>query len=143
LIKSNRRYFILQGLYFRFLFLWQPFFFHKIIDHILRNICCVFTSPFNAFIDISEGYCILCFLLQHDRVNIITEGFSAREDTIDGLPHSIFREGITYMMEDTKNILRCTHYILISRYFERRADHSCKIAKNVHYMETGERIEIK
>ena len=73
----------------------------------------------------------------------LTEGFSARDDTIDALRHSIFREGITYMMEDPKNISRCTHYIMVARYLERCADHACKIAENVHYMETGERIEIK
>ncbi|MCK9590944.1 MAG: phosphate signaling complex protein PhoU [Methanoregula sp.] len=69
--------------------------------------------------------------------------FSARDDTIDSLQQSIFREGITYMMEDPKSITRCTNYILVARYLERCADHACKIAENVHYMETGERIEIK
>jgi phosphate transport system protein len=73
----------------------------------------------------------------------LTEGFSGRDDAVDALRHSIFREGISYMMEDPKNISRCTHYIMIARYLERCADHACKIAENVHYMETGERIEIK
>ena len=73
----------------------------------------------------------------------LIEGFSARDDTVDALRHSIFREGITYMMEDPKNISRCTHYIMVARYLERCADHACTIAENVHYRETGERIEIK
>lgn len=68
--------------------------------------------------------------------------FSARDDTIDALRHSIFREGITHMMEDPKTITRCTHYIMVARYLERCGDHACKIAENVHYMNTGERIEI-
>jgi phosphate transport system protein len=68
--------------------------------------------------------------------------FTARDDTIDALRHSIFREGISHMMEDPRNITLCTHYIMIARYLERCADHACKIAENVHYMETGERIEI-
>ena len=68
--------------------------------------------------------------------------FSARDDTIDSLRQSIFREGITYMMEDPKSITRCTNYILVARYLERCADHACKIAENVQYMNTGERIEI-
>lgn len=76
-----------------------------------------------------------------DELRVINE-FSARDDTIDALRHSIFREGITYMMEDPKNISRCTHYIMVARYLERCADHACKIAENVHYMNTGERIEI-
>jgi len=78
---------------------------------------------------------------ESDNLRLIGE-FSARDDTIDALRHSIFREGITYMMEDPKNISRCTHYIMVARYLERCADHSCKIAENVHYMHTGERIEI-
>ena len=69
--------------------------------------------------------------------------FSTRDDTVDALRHSIFREGITYMMEDPKNITRCTHYIMVAQYLERCADHACKIAENVHSMETGERTEIK
>jgi phosphate transport system protein len=79
---------------------------------------------------------------ESDNLTVI-DGFSARDDTIDALRHSIFREGITYMMEDPKNISRCTHYIMVARYLERCADHACKIAENVYYMETGERIEIK
>ncbi len=76
-----------------------------------------------------------------DNITIIRD-FSTRDDTIDALRHSIFREGITYMMEDPKNISPCTNYIMVARYLERCADHACKIAENVHYMHTGERIEI-
>jgi phosphate transport system protein len=68
--------------------------------------------------------------------------FSARDDTIDALRHSIFREGISHMMEDPRNITLSTHYIMVARYLERCGDHACTIAENVHYMETGERIEI-
>ena len=78
---------------------------------------------------------------EKDAVDGISD-FSARDDTIDSLRQSIFREGITYMMEDPKSITRCTNYILVARYLERCGDHACKIAENVHYMHTGERIEI-
>jgi phosphate transport system protein len=69
--------------------------------------------------------------------------FSSRDDAIDALRHSIFREAITYMMENPKTITQATYYIIIARYLERCADHACKIAENVQYMETGERVEIK
>jgi phosphate transport system protein len=72
----------------------------------------------------------------------LIEDFSGRDDTIDALRHSIFREGITHMIENPTTITHCTHYIMVARYLERCADHACKIAENVHYMETGERIEI-
>ncbi|MCK9307270.1 MAG: phosphate signaling complex protein PhoU [Methanoculleus sp.] len=66
-----------------------------------------------------------------------------REDTVDALRYSIFRECLTYMMEDPKNITRCTNYVMIARYLERCGDHACKIAEKVHYMVTGDRIEIR
>jgi len=68
---------------------------------------------------------------------------SDREGTVDALRYSIFRECLSYMMEDSKNITRCSHYIMISRYLERCGDHACKMAEKIHYMVTGERIEIK
>jgi phosphate transport system protein len=54
---------------------------------------------------------------ESDNLTLI-EGFSARDDTVDALRHSIFREGISYMMEDPKNISRRTYYIMVARYLE-------------------------
>jgi len=68
--------------------------------------------------------------------------FSERDDDVDELRYSIFRECLTYMMEDQKVITRCTHYILVARYLERCADHACKMAEKIHYMVAGEHIEI-
>lgn len=70
------------------------------------------------------------------------ENLSERDDDVDQLRYSIFRECLTYMMEDQKKISRCTYYILVARYLERCADHSCKMAEKIHYMVKGERIEI-
>ncbi len=70
------------------------------------------------------------------------EDFSERDDTVDALRHSIFRECITYMTENPRNITRCTHYIMIARYLERCADHACKMAEKIHYMVTGQHPEI-
>lgn len=73
----------------------------------------------------------------------LIQDFVERDDSLDALRYSIFRECVTYMMEDPKNITRCAHYIMIARYLERCGDHACKIAEKVHYMVTGERVEIK
>jgi len=73
-------------------------------------------------------------------IDMVDDAIKAYET--DNLRHSIFRQGITYMMEDPRTISRCTHYIMVARYLERCADHACKIAENVQYMETGERVEI-
>jgi phosphate transport system protein len=68
--------------------------------------------------------------------------FSERDDDVDQLRYSIFRECLTYMMEDQKVIKRCAQYMMVSRYLERCADHACKMAEKIHYMITGEHIEI-
>jgi phosphate transport system protein len=73
----------------------------------------------------------------------LIKNFSERDDDVDQLRYSVFRECLTYMMEDQKNITICIHYILIARYLERCGDHACDIAEQIHYMVTGKRIELK
>ncbi len=73
----------------------------------------------------------------------LIEDFSERDDELDSLRYSIFRECLTYMMEDPKKITRCSHYIMIARYLERCGDHACKMAEKINYMVTGKRVEIK
>jgi phosphate transport system protein len=68
---------------------------------------------------------------------------SHRDDTVDKLRYAIFREGVTYMMEDHQNITRCIDYVMIARYLERCGDHACDMAEQVYYMVTGERVEVK
>lgn len=68
---------------------------------------------------------------------------SERDDEVDAIWETVFRECITYMMEDPKNITPCTHYIMVSRHLERCGDLACKIAEKVHYKVTGEHVEIK
>ena len=79
---------------------------------------------------------------REDDISLIKE-ISQRDDKVDAIWQSIFRECITYMLEDPKNIRVCTHYIMVSRHLERSGDHACKIAEKVHYKVTGEHIEIK
>jgi len=53
---------------------------------------------------------------------------------VDGLKEQIFRELLTFMMEDPKTIPRAIRLILISRFLERTADHATNIAEMVIYM---------
>jgi len=53
---------------------------------------------------------------------------------VDGLREQIFRELLTFMMEDPKTIPRAIRLILISRFLERTADHATNIAEMVIYM---------
>ena len=62
------------------------------------------------------------------------------EDKVDSLYDEIFREVITYMMEDSKKIGIGISYMLVARYLERIADHAVNISERVVYMVTGERV---
>jgi len=66
-----------------------------------------------------------------------------RDDEVDALFLSTLNGCITAMTDDPKKIPICTNYVLIARYLERSGDHACKIAEKVHYLVTGERIDIQ
>ncbi|MFX1283162.1 MAG: phosphate signaling complex protein PhoU [Promethearchaeota archaeon] len=70
------------------------------------------------------------------------EDLSERDDDLDSLRYSIFRECVSYMIEDPHKINVCTHYIMVGRYLERCGDHACKMAEKIHYMVTGKRVDI-
>jgi phosphate transport system protein len=70
-------------------------------------------------------------------------GMSHRDDVVDNLRYTIFRENLTHMMEDPQTITRCIDYVMIARYLERCADHACDIAGQVCYMVTGRRVDVK
>ncbi len=66
-----------------------------------------------------------------------------RDDAVDALYDTIFREILTYMMEDPRKITIGIDLILVARYMERVADHACNIGEYVYHMVTGERLDPK
>jgi phosphate transport system protein len=62
------------------------------------------------------------------------------DDEVDALKDQIFRELLTYMISDTKNITRSLSLILLSRNLERIGDHATNIAEEVIYLAKGEDI---
>ena len=64
----------------------------------------------------------------------IWEGDAKMDDTYN----SIFREMLTYMMEDPRNIGHCTHLLFVAKNLERIGDHATNIAENVVFMVRGE-----
>lgn len=89
------------------------------------------------------GYMIDNVLTAFTTENISSlQNLEESESVVDELRYSIFRECLTYMIEDNKNITQGAHYMMVSRYLERCGDHACKIAEKIHYMITGEHIEI-
>lgn len=64
----------------------------------------------------------------------------ARDHDVDQIHTSLFRELLTYMMEDPRNITACTHLLFIAKNIERIGDHVTNIAENVHFLVSGENI---
>lgn len=65
-----------------------------------------------------------------------------RDGAIDALYTSLFRELLTYMMEDPRNISFCTHLLFSAKNIERIGDHTTNIAETVHYLVTSETLAI-
>jgi phosphate transport system protein len=62
----------------------------------------------------------------------------ARDEEVDELYTSLFRELLTYMMEDPRSITACTHLLFIAKNIERIGDHATNVAELIHYTVKGE-----
>jgi phosphate transport system protein len=60
-----------------------------------------------------------------------------RDADLDALDDSIFRDLLTFMMEDPRNISFCTHLLFCAKNLERVGDHATNIAEKVNFMVTG------
>lgn len=63
-----------------------------------------------------------------------------RDGSIDALYTSLFRELLTYMMEDPRNISFCAHLLFCAKNIERIGDHTTNIAETIHYLVTGQNL---
>ncbi|MDH7797450.1 MULTISPECIES: phosphate signaling complex protein PhoU [unclassified Beijerinckia] len=66
-----------------------------------------------------------------------------RDADVDALEDSVFRDLLTFMMEDPRNISFCTHLLFCSKNIERIGDHATNIAETVHYLVTGEPLPVE
>ena len=64
-----------------------------------------------------------------------------RDEELDDLYTSLFREVLTYMMEDPRNITPCTHLLFIAKNLERVGDHATNIAETIHFVVTGQSLK--
>jgi phosphate transport system protein len=62
------------------------------------------------------------------------------DEEIDAMCTSVFRELLTYMMEDPRNITFCIHLMFAAKNIERMGDHATNIAETVHYIIEGRPI---
>ncbi|MBS9477275.1 phosphate signaling complex protein PhoU [Ancylobacter radicis] len=84
-----------------------------------------------------------------EQLKMVLDSYASREDAralevwrrdgdVDVLYTSLFRELLTYMMEDPRNISLCTHLLFCAKNIERIGDHATNIAETVHYLATGQ-----
>ena len=63
-----------------------------------------------------------------------------RDEEVDDMYNSLFRELITYMMEDPRNITACTHLMFMAKNIERIGDYATNIAEIIHFKVEGKEI---
>jgi phosphate transport system protein len=63
-----------------------------------------------------------------------------KDEEVDAMYNSLFRELLTYMMEDPRNIGLCTHLLFGAKNIERVGDHATNIAETVYYLVHGRPI---
>ena len=66
-----------------------------------------------------------------------------RDHDIDQMYNALFREFLTFMMEDPRNIGFCTHLLFCAKNIERIGDHATNIAETIHYLVTGKTITVE
>ncbi len=68
-----------------------------------------------------------------DKAHMVRE----RDKELDALHTSLFRELLTYMMEDPRNITACTHLLFVAKNLERVGDHATNLAELTHFVVKG------
>ncbi len=69
----------------------------------------------------------------------LAEQIGVDDDEVDHIYNRLFRELLTYMMEDPSTISQATQLLFVARYLERVADHATNVAEWVVYLVTGQR----
>ncbi len=67
----------------------------------------------------------------------IAEDVREQDEGVDHMHNTLFRELLTYMMEDPRNISGAMHLLFIAKNIERMGDHSVEIAEEIIFMITG------
>jgi phosphate transport system protein len=90
---------------------------------------------------LSQLKAVLDAYAQHDltKAMVVWRG----DEEIDAMTTSVFRELLTYMMEDPRNITFCIHLLFCAKNIERMGDHATNIAETVHYLIEGRTISEK
>jgi phosphate transport system protein len=74
---------------------------------------------------------------------VAAQGIGVDDDEVDALYDQIYRELLTFMLEDPRTITRATYLLWVAHDLERIADRATNIAERVIYLVTGEHVEIQ
>ena len=66
-----------------------------------------------------------------------------RDEEVDEHYQSLFREVVTYMIEDPRTISACAHLLFVAKNLERIGDHCTNIAEEIHFLVTGEQLPVE
>lgn len=99
--------------------------------------------PLKPYVDLPK-MAEVAMSMVHDALDAFVAGDDSqaediinRDETVDAYYHQIFRELLTYMMEDAKNISRATRLQSIAKYIERIGDHATNLAEMVIFAVKG------
>lgn len=67
---------------------------------------------------------------------------AGQDDGVDGLYDQVFRELVTYMLDDRTSVRQATHLLFVASGLERIADHATNISEWALYIESGKRVEL-
>lgn len=99
------------------------------------------TGPIDTLIRMSELVCDMLnsvMTAYNDSNADLASDVRDRDEVVDKAHNALFRELLTYMMEDVRNISGCMHILFIAKNIERMGDHVADISKEVIFMATGE-----
>jgi phosphate transport system protein len=112
-----------------------------------RSLVLLREPPLKPLIDIPHMAEMVQLMLKQSvdafvhRDTVLARAVCQRDDAIDRLDDQLFRELLTYMMENHHAITRAVNLILVSRHLERVADHATNIAENVIYLVEGQQVK--
>ena len=95
-------------------------------DNVLRGMSRIVQEMLN---DVLDAYAA--------RDIVTADQVRQRDEDVDQMHNTLFRELLTYMMEDPRSITPCMHLLFIAKNIERMGDHTTGIAEQVHYIIAG------
>jgi phosphate transport system protein len=76
-----------------------------------------------------------------ERDPVVAEQVWSRDREVDDWHSSVYRELLTYMMEDPRTISGCAHLMFIAKNLERMGDHCTNVAETLYFVVKGERLK--